>query len=67
MDQSLSAAKSCPECGSTDYVFRSRKKVPANPEKGEGEAFETKSRCKACNHEWWVRTPVTGKGQAASY
>ena len=50
--------KTCPKCGSGDYSFRSRKKVPADPEKGEPEAWETKYRCKACEKEWKVRTPA---------
>jgi hypothetical protein len=41
--------RACPECGSTDYQFRSRKKVI---EEGSPEAVETKYRCKACTHEW---------------
>jgi hypothetical protein len=28
------AARTCPKCGSPDYQFRSRRKVPADPEKG---------------------------------
>jgi DNA-directed RNA polymerase subunit M/transcription elongation factor TFIIS len=46
----------CPACGSTDYQFRSRKKIPA--ENGQPEAMETKYRCKACGHEWKVREPL---------
>jgi DNA-directed RNA polymerase subunit M/transcription elongation factor TFIIS len=44
----------CPACGSGDYAFRGRKKVEAEPGKQE---IETKYRCKACGHEWKVRTP----------
>jgi transposase-like protein len=47
--------KTCPRCGSGDYSFRSRKKIPADPEKGEPETTETKYRCKKCEREWKVR------------
>jgi transposase-like protein len=50
--------RTCPECGSGEYMFRSRKKVPAGPGKGEPEATETKYRCKKCQKEWKVRTPA---------
>jgi DNA-directed RNA polymerase subunit M/transcription elongation factor TFIIS len=49
-------ARTCPACGSTEYVFRSRKKIPAGD--GQPEAMETKYRCKSCEHEWKVRVPV---------
>jgi transposase-like protein len=45
--------RTCPACGSTDYVFRGRKKVPA--EQGQPAAVETKYRCRACGKEWKVR------------
>jgi transposase-like protein len=48
--------KTCPRCGNRDYSFRSRKKGPADAEKGEPGAWETKYRCKACEKEWRVRT-----------
>jgi hypothetical protein len=51
------AARTCPRCGSPDYQFRGRKKVPADQGKGEPEGWETKYRCKACEKEWKVRTP----------
>ena len=50
MDESTPAKKSCPECGSSQYQFRSRKKVTGE----RGGAVETKYRCKACGHEWRV-------------
>ncbi len=56
MDQQRPAARTCPKCGSGDYQFRSRKKIPAG--NGEPEAVETKYRCKACEHEWKVRAPA---------
>jgi len=52
MEQS---ANSCPKCGSGDYLFRGRKKIPA--EKDQAEAVETKYRCKACGNDWKVRVP----------
>ena len=57
MSQSLPPGRTCPQCGSTDYAFRSRKKVPPEPGRGNG-AVETKYRCKACGHEWRVRLPA---------
>ena len=48
--------RTCPQCASLDYTFRSRRTIPAAPEKGEPEATETKYRCKSCGHEWRVRT-----------
>ena len=52
----------CPKCGSSDYQFRSRKKVS---EEGSPEAVETKYRCKACTHEWRERKPseTTARGR----
>jgi DNA-directed RNA polymerase subunit M/transcription elongation factor TFIIS len=54
MEQSVTAGRSCPACGSTDCLFRGRKKVALEP----GVAVETKYRCKACNHEWKERLPA---------
>jgi DNA-directed RNA polymerase subunit M/transcription elongation factor TFIIS len=48
--------RKCPECGSENYLFRGRKKIPA--EAGQGEAMDTKYRCKACEHVWTERVPV---------
>jgi len=56
MDQQRPAARTCPKCGSGDYQFRSRKKIPAQED--EPEAVETRYRCKACRHEWKVRAPA---------
>jgi DNA-directed RNA polymerase subunit M/transcription elongation factor TFIIS len=50
--------RTCPKCGSAEYSFRSRKKIPADPEKGEPAATETKYRCKKCEKGWKVRTPA---------
>jgi DNA-directed RNA polymerase subunit M/transcription elongation factor TFIIS len=47
--------RTCPECGSRDYAFRSRKAIPAVPEKNEVPAVETKYHCKACGHAWRER------------
>ena len=54
------AIKTCPVCGNADYLFRGRKKIAAEPSKGEGESIETKYRCKACGEEWRVRTQTYG-------
>ena len=58
MDKQEPTAKSCPKCGSGEYTFRGRKKIVPDPVQGEGEAVETKYRCKACTHEWKVKTPA---------
>jgi DNA-directed RNA polymerase subunit M/transcription elongation factor TFIIS len=52
--------KTCPKCGSGDYTFRSRKKIETA--EGQEAGIETKYRCKACSHEWRVRTPAKGVG-----
>ena len=46
-------ARTCPNCGSSEYVFRHRKKI--EPAAGQEAAIETKYRCKECGHEWKVR------------
>jgi DNA-directed RNA polymerase subunit M/transcription elongation factor TFIIS len=48
-----STGRACPKCGSTDYLFRGRKKLTEEP--GKAGAVETKYRCKECGHEWKVR------------
>jgi DNA-directed RNA polymerase subunit M/transcription elongation factor TFIIS len=50
-------AKTCPKCRSGEYAFRSRKKIEA--QEGQEAAVETKYRCKACLHEWKVRTLIS--------
>ena len=55
MDQFVNPARCCPECSSKDYVFRGRKKIEAQPVKGEKAAVETRYRCKACGKEWRER------------
>src|SRR5262249_35729014 len=50
--------KTCPKCGSGEYTFRGRKKIEAEAEKGEPEAWLTRYRCKSCGHEWKVKQPV---------
>jgi transposase-like protein len=52
-------ARTCPACGSTEYQFRSRKKI--STKSGHSETTETKYRCKSCEHEWKVRTFVAEK------
>ncbi len=56
MDRQPLANRTCPECGSGDYAFRSRKKI--EPEPGRPAAVETKYRCKSCGHEWKVAAPA---------
>jgi DNA-directed RNA polymerase subunit M/transcription elongation factor TFIIS len=48
--------RTCPKCGSGDYLFRSRKNIEA----AEGPIVETKYRCRPCSHEWKERIPKTG-------
>jgi DNA-directed RNA polymerase subunit M/transcription elongation factor TFIIS len=50
MEQKSINLRKCPACGSRDYLFRGRKKIAPRP--GQGEAIETKFRCKPCAHEW---------------
>jgi hypothetical protein len=58
MDPQKPTAKSCPKCGSDEYLFRGRKKIVPEPGQGEGGSVETKYRCKACQCEWKVKTPA---------
>jgi transposase-like protein len=53
MDQQPKGA--CPECGSVNYTFRSRKQIDARAEKGP--ELVTKFRCKDCDKEWKERVP----------
>jgi hypothetical protein len=53
MEQQTPAGRACPACWSSDYQFRSRKKIASEPGK---EEVETKGRCKRCEKEWKVRT-----------
>lgn len=56
MDQ---PARTCPKCGSSDYLFRSRKQI----EEEQGPMLETKFRCKNCGKEWKEKAPgVLRKG-----
>ena len=48
-------ARSCPECGSTNYVFRSRKQIEATAE--QGPMLETRYRCRGCEKEWKEKAP----------
>lgn len=52
----------CPKCGSAEYTFRGRKKTA---EDGKPEKWETKYRCKTCNHESKDRMPVQPKKDAS--
>lgn len=54
--QPLTSTQGCPGCGSTDYVFRGRKQIKADPVKGIDPAVETKHACRACGHHWKVKT-----------
>jgi transposase-like protein len=51
MDRNHSLTKTCPECGSTDYLFRGRKKIATD----HGQFTDTKYRCKLCGKEWKMR------------
>lgn len=51
----------CPKCGSSEYLFRSRKQIEATAE--QGPMLETKYRCKDCGKEWKEKEPgVLRKG-----
>jgi DNA-directed RNA polymerase subunit M/transcription elongation factor TFIIS len=56
MDQSVTSRRHCPECGSTEYLFRGRKQIAA--EAGQRVAVETTYRCKVCGHQWKARVAV---------
>jgi DNA-directed RNA polymerase subunit M/transcription elongation factor TFIIS len=60
MEAFVNPARHCPECSSREYLFRSRKKVPA--EAGQPAAIETKYLCKACGHAWRERVAVKEAG-----
>lgn len=47
--------RACPECGSENYAFRSRRQIEATA--GSGPELETKFRCKECEAEWKERAP----------
>jgi len=47
--------RTCPECGSDNYTFRSRKQIEATPD--HGPMLETKYKCKDCEEEWKEKTP----------
>ena len=47
--------KTCPKCGKSEYLFRSRKTI--EPAAGQEAAIETKYRCKVCEEVWKVRVP----------
>jgi rubredoxin len=60
MDQLVNATRCCPECSSSEYVFRGRKRLPAEAERPA--AVETRYACKACGHVWKERVPVKEAG-----
>jgi len=57
MDQLVNPARSCPQCGSKDYVFRGRKKIAAKPD--QPAAVETKYICRECGNEWKENVAVS--------
>jgi YgiT-type zinc finger domain-containing protein len=52
MDSEAWKNRRCPECGSKEYQFRSRKKMVDEAGK---KVVETKYRCKECEKEWWEK------------
>jgi hypothetical protein len=56
MDQVVKPARCCPECGSREYAFMGREKVPA--EAGQPAGIETKYTCKGRGHAWKERVCV---------
>lgn len=55
-------ARTCPACGSSDYVFRGRKRIAPDASKGAEAAIETKYHCRGCGHEWRDRVAVKEAG-----
>jgi DNA-directed RNA polymerase subunit M/transcription elongation factor TFIIS len=53
MDQPVTSRRTCPECGSTEYLFWGRKQIAAAAQ--QQAAVETTHRCKVCGHQWKVR------------
>jgi DNA-directed RNA polymerase subunit M/transcription elongation factor TFIIS len=53
MDPEAWKSRRCPACGTSEYQFKSRKKISGD---GGKEAVETKYRCKECGKEWKERT-----------
>jgi hypothetical protein len=51
------AKRACPECGSENYTFRSRRQIEATAD--SPAMLETKFRCRNadCEAEWKERTP----------
>ena len=60
MYQFVNPARCCPKCGSSEYAFRGRKKIPAYD--GQPAAVETKYRCKKCGNEWREEVPAKDAG-----
>jgi hypothetical protein len=60
MDQLVNPARCCPKCGSREYVFRGRKKLPTEAE--QPAAVEAKYACKVCRHGWKERVLVKEAG-----
>lgn len=55
MDTSLTFRRTCPKCGSKDYVFWARKTVESGPCR---PAVETKYLCRSCQHTWKEQQPA---------
>lgn len=53
----MAADKTCPMYESSDYRFRARRTLPADPVKQTPAATETKYQCAACGHVWTVQVP----------
>src|SRR2546430_17188093 len=50
MDQLVNPARCWLECGSREYVFKGRKRLPAEAE--QPAAVAAKYACNACGHAW---------------
>ncbi len=55
MDELTKPSRTCPACGSGDYVFRSHKQIEATAE--QQAMLETKYRCKGCGKDWKEKVP----------
>jgi transposase-like protein len=64
MSEKFVPTRNCPQCGSQDYLFRSRKKLADEVEAKDSGWWETKFRCKSCEEVWCVRESLVRSSNA---